>query len=47
MSALNGGNDVMHNPQVMRIFVAKKQDIANFQQLGNDFLLRTKMQCHK
>lgn len=37
----------MRNPQVMRIFVAKKQDIANFQQLENGFLLKTKMQHHK
>lgn len=47
MSALKVANDVMRNTQVMRIFVAKKQDIANFLQLGNDFLLKTKMQCHK
>lgn len=47
MSALKVGNDIMYNPQLRKVVVAKKQDMANFEQLGNDFLLKTKMQCHK
>lgn len=41
------GSDVMHNPQVMRVFVAKNQDMANSLQLGYYFLVKTKMQYHK